>query len=122
MSYEEYLKQNPEFAARQKAKEAVQRAQTPKSRAGAYHCPNCGYDFDKPAAHPYAWGTFICGIILFIMGGLFATNVIGGIIAIPLLALSGCCLIAFAVSHGIAVISPKKICPYCLWKHIVKMG
>lgn len=72
MNYEEYLKQNPDFAARQKAKEKVKQIQAPESQTGMYRCPNCGYDFDKPAAHPYGWGAFICGIVLSAIGGLLA--------------------------------------------------
>ena len=120
MNYEEYLRQNPEFAARQKAKEKIGQVQVAETPTGMYHCPNCGYDFDKPAAHPYGWGAFICGIVLSIIGGLFAITGIGIIIATPVLALATCAFIAFAVSYGIAAISPQKICPYCLWKHIVK--
>ena len=66
MNYEEYLRQNPEFAARQKAKEKIGQVQVAETPTGMYHCPNCGYDFDKPAAHPYGWGAFICGIVLLI--------------------------------------------------------
>ena len=50
---------------------------------------------------------------------MFAITGIGIIIATPVLALAACAFIAFAVSYGIAAISPQKICPYCLWKHIV---
>lgn len=47
MSYDDYLKQNPEFAMRQA-----------RISAGNYHCPNCGHDFDKPASQSYGWGAF----------------------------------------------------------------
>ena len=105
MDYEEYLRQNPEFATRQKAKEKVEQVQVSESQTEMYHCPNCGYDFDKPAAHPYGWGAFICGIFLSIIGGLFSITGIGIIIATPILALAACAFIAFAVSYGIAAFS-----------------
>lgn len=119
MNYEEYLKENPEFADRQKAKEG-KKNESFKLQSGSYHCPNCGYDFDKPASRPYGWGAFICGMVLSVLGGLLAITGIGIIIAIPVFTLAACCFIAFAVSYGTASISPQKICPYCLWEYIVR--
>lgn len=111
MNYDDYLKQNPEFAAKKQA-------QIPQV---IYHCPNCGYDFDKPANQSYGWGSLFFGIILSIIGTIIGLTGIGMIIAIPILALSSCALISYAVSQGISTVSPKKICPYCNWKYIVRL-
>lgn len=110
MSYDDYLKQNPEFAMRQA-----------RISAGNYHCPNCGHDFDKPASQSYGWGAFFCGLILSIIGVVIGMTGIGMIIAIPNLTLSSCAFIAFAVSYGTTAVSPQKICPYCNWKYIVRI-
>ena len=128
MNYEEWLKQNPEYAARQKAKENIQKTEPITddvySSSENYHCPNCGFDFDKPANQSSGWGAFICGIVVAFIG--LVLSPIGmaskiGIIIIPIFVLAAILFLIFAIAQGIASISPRKICPYCKWSYIVRM-
>lgn len=130
MDYEEYLKQNPEFAARQKAKENVQKREAITDETYAtdvvYHCPNCGFDFDKPASQSSGWGAFICGIVVAFIGFTLSPmgtmiSGIGIIIIIPIFILAAILFLIFAIAQGITSVSPRKICPYCQWPHIVRM-
>lgn len=129
MNYEEWLKQNPEYAARQKAKENIQKTEPITddvySSSENYHCPNCGFDFDKPANQSSGWGAFICGIVLAFIGISLApmgmVPGIGMVIIISISFLTTILFLIFSIAQGITSISPRKICPYCKWPYIVRM-
>lgn len=94
MNYDDYLKQNPEFAARAKLS------------AHKYTCATCRKGFDKPKTK--IRGSYhlilVLGILLIIAGVIKSEAEIGAVGI-------GCALI-YAVFY-FSGIGSKKVCPYC---------
>lgn len=92
MDYDDYLKQNPEFAARAKL------------NAHKYTCATCHKGFDKPKTKSF--GSFWLEVSLLIASIILWF--IFPIAGIALFVITVCLSLFRSLS-----ISKKKICPYC---------
>ncbi len=92
MSYEDYLKQNPEFAARAKL------------NAHKYTCATCHKGFDKPKTKSFGSFWMELGLLLLSIFLYFIFPAAGAV----LFAITLCVSVFRSLS-----ISRKKVCPYC---------
>lgn len=92
MNYDDYLKQNPEFAARAKL------------NAHKYTCATCHKGFDKPQKKSF--GSFLMEL------GLLAVSLLLLFLIPPVGVIGLAITICISVFRSLSI-SRKKVCPYC---------
>lgn len=99
MDYEEYLKQNPEFAARTKG-EKYKIPLTPNQ----FTCATCHKGFDKPQKKSFGSFFMEMGLLFISLLLLFLIPPVGAILLVITICIS--VFRSLSISH-------KKVCPYC---------